>query len=443
MNARLIALALLSAVSSVDATTNATSYGVDVSFPVHHLQVSTNYPHLIHNTDPESYSTPLQFQNQVLQPLGNKQEFYDHYIQGCREYYGKRGQMCDSTEKDRIKMSLTQPRSMKNYTNIGFKKIRAPDHLFKLLKDHWDRNEPNKKKEKWSAGNTYVNHWASPTYMTSVEDVSLRGGGGILKQQIWDAARPVVEEWTGQRLTQSSLYGIRAYTDGAVLAPHVDRNPLISSCIINVAQDVDEDWPLEVIGHDGLAYNVTMEPGDMVLYESHSLLHARPFPLKGRFFANVFVHFEPEVIYDNDADSSTDRLPTYILEGSEWAEKWYQSNHAKDHSPSVTTRQTPAHHAARDGKLDVLHSLLDGQDDASVLHEKDNNGWQPLHEAVRAGHVPVVQFLVENGANVNERTNHGKGGSPLWWARQSHDDERHPVIEFLLGAGAEEIESEL
>ena len=58
---------------------------------------------------------------------------------------------------------------------------------------------------------------------------------------------------------------------------------------INVAQDIDEPWPLEVIGHDGRAQNITMEPGDMVLYESHSVIHGRPFPLKGRYFANLFV----------------------------------------------------------------------------------------------------------------------------------------------------------
>lgn len=30
------------------------------------------------------------------------------------------------------------------------------------------------------------------------------------------------------------------------------------------------------------AYNVSMEPGDEVLYQSRSLLHGRPFPLKGK-----------------------------------------------------------------------------------------------------------------------------------------------------------------
>lgn len=58
-------------------------------------------------------------------------------------------------------------------------------------------------------------------------------------------------------------------------------------------QDVDEPWPLEVYGHDGYAVNITMVPGDMILYESHSVIHGRPFPLNGSHYANVFVHFEP------------------------------------------------------------------------------------------------------------------------------------------------------
>ena len=30
-----------------------------------------------------------------------------------------------------------------------------------------------------------------------------------------------------------------------------------------------------------------------MLYESHTVLHGRPFPLQGRHYANVFVHFQP------------------------------------------------------------------------------------------------------------------------------------------------------
>jgi prolyl 4-hydroxylase len=61
----------------------------------------------------------------------------------------------------------------------------------------------------------------------------------------------------------------------------------VSSCIINVAQDVDEPWPVEVYSHDGKAHNVSMEPGDLVLYESHTVLHGRPFPLKGKYYVSL------------------------------------------------------------------------------------------------------------------------------------------------------------
>ena len=73
----------------------------------------------------------------------------------------------------------------------------------------------------------------------------------------------------------------------------VDRLPLVSSCIIQVAQDIEEPWPVEVYSHDGKAHNVSMLPGDMTLYESHTVLHGRPFPLIGNMYANVFVHYIP------------------------------------------------------------------------------------------------------------------------------------------------------
>ena len=58
--------------------------------------------------------------------------------------------------------------------------------------------------------------------------------------------------------------------------------------VVNVDQDVDEPWPLEVYGHDEKATNVTMRPGDMVLYESHSVIHGRPFPLKGKLLNSIW-----------------------------------------------------------------------------------------------------------------------------------------------------------
>lgn len=42
-----------------------------------------------------------------------------------------------------------------------------------------------------------------------------------------------------------------------------------------------------------MAHNITLEPGEMLLFESHSSIHGHPFPLKGRYAAYIFIHFEP------------------------------------------------------------------------------------------------------------------------------------------------------
>ncbi len=282
-------VSLLSLTASTYGKDEPVEYGVDVSAPIHYMSISTNYPWLPHNVDPANNPTPPEYVGMPIQPLGNVKERYEKTMAGCAKKYPKPKGVCEMTEQDRVAMSLRQPQSMQNYTEIGFKKIKTPPEVWELIKTFWDKNQDNRMPENWPKGNTYVNHWDSPTYMISVEDRRLRGGGGVLKQAIWDAARDTIQEWTGEELTQCSLYGIRVYTEGAILATHVDRMPLVSSAIVNVAQDLDEPWPLEVISHDGKAYNVTMEPGDMVLYESHSVLHGRPFPLKGRFYANIFV----------------------------------------------------------------------------------------------------------------------------------------------------------
>ena len=36
---------------------------------------------------------------------------------------------------------------------------------------------------------------------------------------------------------------------------------------------------------------ITLKPGEMLLYESAAAPHGRPYPLKGEYFDNLFVHF--------------------------------------------------------------------------------------------------------------------------------------------------------
>lgn len=416
--------------SSLASAQYVNDYGVDCTFPIHSKEFRCDHVF-----------------------ADDRKQAYEDFMAGCREHYGRKGNRCDSTEDDRITMSIRQPQSMVNFTDTGFKKIRAPKEVMELLYAHYERNKDQQKQEVWPAGNVYVNHWESPTYMISVEDTGLRGGGFGLKRQIWDATKKTIEQWTQMELRPTSMYGIRVYTEGAVLNPHVDRLPLVSSCIINVAQDVDEDWILEVIDRQGRAVNVTMEPGDMVLYESGSLIHGRPFPLKGRFYANIFIHFEPtgkplgatSNDYLNDLEK-LNGLPPYILPGSPEESNWRRNNPQgwNKPSPSAPIQQMNSpegHHAAATGDVDLLSDIA--RKNRKALHAKDVNGWQPIHEAARAGNREVIELLVKHGADINARTGPtGRGNSVLNLAYEFLD-ENHEVIEYLDGLGARNIEPEL
>lgn len=92
-------------------------YGVDVSFPMAHASVSTNFPWLPHNMDP-SIEIPEEYKGMVIQPLSDRQSFYENLIKGCEDSYDGKGARCIENEKDRIAMTLRQPQSMKVYTFV-------------------------------------------------------------------------------------------------------------------------------------------------------------------------------------------------------------------------------------------------------------------------------------------------------------------------------------
>ena len=65
---------------------------------------------------------------------------------------------------------------------------------------------------------------------------------------------------------------------------------------------MDEDWPLQIFDHSGKLHEVLLKPGEMVWYESASLVHGRVKPLNGSYFENLFVHYMPrsQAWYGND-----------------------------------------------------------------------------------------------------------------------------------------------
>lgn len=105
--------------------------------------------------------------------------------------------------------------------------------------------------------------------------------------------QPVHEEFARVPLVPSNVYGMRIYVSGNTLDLHVDRpDTHVISSVLQVAQDVDEPWPL-VIERENQLHQVYLAPGQMVLYEGAASDHGRPTPLRGRSFVNLFVHYRP------------------------------------------------------------------------------------------------------------------------------------------------------
>lgn len=158
-----------------------------------------------------------------------KQALYDNHIEDCTK--SELGEHCFEDDEWRMVMNRDQPPSVYNYTHTGYQKIRVPPELFELIRAFWERNKNRLEPEYHQEVNTYHNMWDSAPDIIKLGDVRNDGGGLSLKQKITDLARLVLEDWTGQKLRAVSLYGIRVYHNNSLLAPHVDRLPLVTSAI--------------------------------------------------------------------------------------------------------------------------------------------------------------------------------------------------------------------
>lgn len=140
-------------------------------------------------------------------------------------------------------------------------------------------------------------------------------------------------------------------------------------------------------------------------------------------------------------------LPPYILKDSIVAKEWDRGEfedeipgaprkkfYEYDGPPKEDWGQHEAHNAAGDGDLDALIEIA--KEDSEGLHAIDHNGWQPIHEAVRSGEEDVIEFLKEQGADLNSITDSGAGGlSVLDIAIKEWGDD-HEFIDWLKSLGA-------
>lgn len=192
---------------------------------------------------------------------------------------GGRGPMFTKTPNEKVQ----------NYTAKGFEKSRLPADLYQRIIDFYHTHHDK-----------HIEEFVDGDFINNAKEKAKKAPSSLLdlpdelKQLVHDHMKPVLEQWADTELEPTYVYGIRTYHDGARLKTHRDRiNTHIISCIINVYQDVDEDWPLQIEDNFYRQHSVILAPGEIVFYESARLDHGREIPLKGKAFANIFCHFKP------------------------------------------------------------------------------------------------------------------------------------------------------
>lgn len=109
------------------------------------------------------------------------------------------------------------------------------------------------------------------------------------------------------------------------------------------------------------------------------------------------------------------------------------SSNADADAEEEDSKELELNHAAARNDMETVESIL--ASNLHAIHTADRNGWQAIHEAVRAGHTKMVKLLISHGADMGAKTENG--GSPLWWAKRTLP-RGHPTINYLESIGAPE-----
>ncbi|KAG7368888.1 2-oxyglutarate/Fe(II) oxygenase [Nitzschia inconspicua] len=180
-------------------------------------------------------------------------------------------------------------RISRTFSPLGFKKGRLPPDVFASIGAFYYNNAKSVVREEWDNKGVFVNWWETDVMFVQIP--------WNLKMIYQERLKTMVEEWAGEPVEQTVMYGLRMYTEGARLLTHVDRHSTHAvSLIVNVAQgNLTEPWPVEVQDHANRMHEVIMEPGDVVYYESAKCLHARNRPMRGpnAYYVNLFTHYRP------------------------------------------------------------------------------------------------------------------------------------------------------
>eukprot|EP00045_Choanoeca_perplexa_P003861 m.34031 g.34031 ORF g.34031 m.34031 type:complete len:304 (-) comp12268_c0_seq2:72-983(-) len=176
-----------------------------------------------------------------------------------------------------------------NFTETGFLVQDTPPDVHKRLLDlfntRYHPEQPSKVPAEGFNSIMATDDPSSPPVFADISDYT---------PQLLQDLLPLHEAWAGVALQPTHAFGLRVYQQGNRLKRHVDRLAThVISSIVHIASDLDEPWPLVIEDNKGVEHAVSLQPGQMLFYESARLPHQRPSAMHGRHYTSVFVHYKP------------------------------------------------------------------------------------------------------------------------------------------------------
>ena len=100
---------------------------------------------------------------------------------------------------------------------------------------------------------------------------------------------------------------------------------------------------------------------------------------------------------------------------------------------------TPLHYAAEYGHLSIVEYLVNQKAD---INAKDENDHTPLHFAAENGHLSVVEYLINQKVDINAKNKIGETPLGLSCVIRKFDSEdkkktKSNVVEFLKSKGGQ------
>ena len=174
-------------------------------------------------------------------------------------------------------------------TEKGFKIVDIPAPVYQLLKEFYDRSKMVT--ESYASKDDYIKE---ECFLQDINAYPEKVD--FIKKTLHE----MHEVWCGRELKPAVIYGIRSYSKGSTLKEHYDRQDT-HHIATSITMGKDAPWSLNIQDHDKQWWEVDVEPGQGIMFESGVCIHGRLDKFKGTYFDNIYSHYtyvNPETPYE-------------------------------------------------------------------------------------------------------------------------------------------------